>query len=267
MLSNWPKKGREVAVSMPFDQSSSQTCSQGPSILGIIPARGGSKGLPKKNILPLAGIPLIVYTVRAAQRCKLLTDCLVSTDDPAVVAISRKAGAKTPFLRPAELAKDDVSIWPVVRHAVHYWETNEHRTTDIVVLLQPTSPLRTEKDIASCIVRFQELNADICCTAVVPHDNPYFNMVEITSESAPFAVPCTPFMKKNQRRQTAPPVFSLNGAVYVVRRSVLESLENQFALERFAVSEMATCRSVDIDTAEDLELAKFWLSRQKKRHA
>lgn len=230
-------------------------------ILGVIPARGGSKGLPGKNIRPLGGLPLIVHTIRAAQGSRRLDDCLVSTDDPQIAEVAREAGARVPFLRPADLATDRIAVWPAVRHAVAQWEANGGARVDVAVLLQPTSPLRASEDIDACLARLADDGADLCVSVVRPHDSPYFNMVEITTETAPFARACSPLMRDAVRRQDAPAVYALNGAVYAVRRAVLEALENQFRIERLAVSEMPRQRSVDIDSLEDLELAAFMLSR------
>lgn len=232
----------------------------GSGILGVIPARGGSKGVPGKNLQPLSGIPLIVHTIRAAQQSVLLSDFFVTTDDPGIADVARAAGARVPFLRPAELSTDEISVWPAVRHAVEHWERQEAQILEAVVLLQPTSPLRTGDDIDACVTRFRELAADICATVVAPHDSPYFNMVEVSLESAPFVRPCSPLMLDCSRRQQAPPVYALNGAVYVVRREVLATIENQFRVLRFAVYEMPRCRSVDIDGPEDFALAEWWLS-------
>lgn len=229
-------------------------------ILGVIGARGGSKGFPGKNLRLLRGVPLIVHTIRAAQESRLLSDFIVSTDDPKIAEVARSYGADVPFLRPAELATDEASPWHVVRHAVREWEDRTHWQISAVVLLQPTSPLRNGGDIDLCIQRFREMDADICATAAVSHDSPYFNMVEIAPDSGPFARPCSFFMRDHLCRQDAPAVYALNGAVFVVKRSVLMTLENHFRVERFAVVEMPRRRSLDIDSAEDLELAEWLLS-------
>ena len=230
-------------------------------VLGVIPARGGSKGLPGKNLRLLGGLPLIVHTIHAARASRLLGDFLVSTDDPKIAEVAQAAGANVPFFRPPELATDEISVWPSVRHAVEHWEQIDGHPIRAVTLLQPTSPLRTGDDIDGCINRFNDLDADICATAVATHDSPYFKMVEVAPGSPDFIRPCSPQMLKSSRRQDAPRVYILNGAVYVVRRSVLSSLENQFQVDRFAIFEMPRRRSVDIDTADDVELAEWILGR------
>ena len=228
-------------------------------ILGVIPARGGSKGVLRKNLRLLQGIPLVTHAIRRALAATSLCDVVVSTDDPVIAEVARQEKAAVPFLRPGELATDTISVWPAVRHAVGYWEAGRGARLEAVAVLQPTSPLRTAGDIDACIVRFREVEADICATAVLSHDSPYFNMLE--SDVGPFARPCSAIMQDHVRRQDAPRVYVLNGAVYVVRRTVLDMLENQFAFERFALSEMPRARSVDIDSEEDLELAEWLLSR------
>lgn len=234
-------------------------------ILGVIPARGGSKSFPGKNVQLLGGIPLIVHTIRAAQGSGVLDDFLVSTDDTHIREVAHSAGARVPFLRPLELASDEISVWPTVRHAVEHWEAAAGRELEAVVVLQPTSPLRTSEDIDECIRHFRELAAEVCTTVVAAHDSPYFNMVEVTAESAPFARPCSVVMLNHLRRQDAPPVYALNGAVFVASRSVVWDLENQFRVRRFAISVMPRSRSVDIDSPEDLALAEWLLSRNRRK--
>lgn len=229
-------------------------------VLGVIPARGGSKGFPGKNLALLGGRPLVVHSIVAAKRSQLLDEFVVSTDDSMIADVARAAGASVPWLRPAELAADDTPIWPVILHAAEQWERTTRRGADAVVLLQATSPLRAPEDIDGCIARFWERDADICATVVVSHDSPYFNMVETVPDSPDLVRPCTPAMLAHSRRQAVPRVYALNGAVYVVRRSLLPGLQNQFHVKRYVVYEMPRLRSVDVDGAEDLALAELLLS-------
>jgi len=231
--------------------------------LGVIAARGGSKSLPGKNLRLLDGKPLIEHAIQAARQSRLLDDFLASTDDQAIADAARTAGAKVPFMRPLTLANDEISIWPAVRHATEQWEQASGRAADAVVLLQPTSPLRIGEDIDGCLRRFWELEADICVSVTSAHDSPYFNLVEPVEGSVFFRA-CSPAMLDRERRQQSPPIYALNGAVYVIRRSALQVLENQFRIERFAVYEMPRWRSVDIDTTEDLELAEWLISRTRQ---
>ncbi len=232
--------------------------------LGVIAARGRSKGFPGKNLRLLAGRPLIVHTILAARQSSLLNDCLVSTDDPAIADTARATGANVPFLRPPELATDEIPIWPAVLHATEQWERITGQVADGVVLLQPTSPLRTAEDIDGCIARFWELEADICCSVVASPDSPYFNMVEPVPGDPNLVRPCTSFMLDHSQRQEAPPVYAVNGGVYVIRRSVLQGLLNQFWVQRYVTYEMPRSRSVDIDGPEDLEFAEWLWSRTRQ---
>lgn len=234
-------------------------------MLGVIPARGGSQGIPGKNLRLLGGQPLIVHTIEAARESRLLGDFLVSTDDPAIADVARQAGASVPFMRPPELATAEVSAWRAASHAADEWERLTGKTVENLVLLQPTSPLRRREDIDGCIARFHDTGADICSTVTASHHSPYFNMVEPCPESPQFVRPCSALMLDHAARQTAPPVYALNGAVYVARRAVLPGLRNQFEVARYAVYVMSRLRSVDIDDLEDFTLAELILAHEHSR--
>lgn len=227
----------------------------------MIAARGGSKGFPGKNLHPLAGRPLIMYSISAARASRRLDDYLVSTDDPEIARVAREAGAPVPFLRPRALAGDDIPIWPAVSHAVDHWERAHGSTIDAAVLLQATSPLRVDEDIDGCIRRFEETAADLCASVVRAHDSPYFNLIEPVGRESWLMRPCSAAMRETVGRQTAPPVYALNGAVYVVRRTLLPELRNQFAVERYSAYEMPRHRSVDVDGPDDIALAEWLLTR------
>lgn len=224
--------------------------------LGIIVARGGSKGLPGKNLRTLQGKPLIVHTIQAAQDSTLLSDFLVSTDDSTIAEVSRSSGASVPFLRPPHLATDESSPWPAAHHAVEEWERNTKQTVAAVVLLPATSPLRAGVDIDQCILRFQELDTKVCATAFLSHHSPYFDMVELDKDKPPFVKILSTKMSVQGRRQDKPDVYVVNGAVFVLRRSLLPGLENHFSLDQFAITEMPGSRSIEIDSEDDLLLAE-----------
>ena len=231
------------------------------TVLGVIPARGGSKGLPGKNLRFLSGKPLIDHTIRAAQQCSLLTDFLVSTDDPVIAEVARKAGSPVPFLRPAELSQDDSPTWPVVRHAVAHWEMSHHRQIDCVVLLQPTSPLRESEDIVACLAALDNAEADVCVSVVREKDSPCRHMVKFHRGSSRFIQWCFPSIARLHRRQDCPDFYRENGAVYAVRRQALISMDSLADLRRVTLVEMPRARSLDIDDEDDLALAEFWMSR------
>ena len=143
--------------------------------LSIIPARGGSKGIPNKNIVNIAGKPLIQYTIEAALNSKSLHSLIISTDDKKIAEVGKNCGVEIPFMRPAKLARDDTPAIDVVLHALDWLKENDSYEPDAVVLLQPTSPLRTEKHIDEAIQLFVEENADTVVSIVeVPHNfSPY----------------------------------------------------------------------------------------------
>ncbi len=226
-------------------------------ILAVICARGGSKGVPKKNIRLLGGKPMIVHTIEVARRCKSVDRVVVSTDDAEIAGIARASGAEVPFMRPAELATDAAPKLPVLRHAVSYLEAELGYSPDIVVDLDPTSPLRTEKDVESCI-RMVEEGADNVFSVTEAHRNPYFNMVEIIDgrvrlvKEPPEAL---------FRRQDAPQVYDMNASIYVWKRDALMSSDSVF-LEKTKVYIMPEW-TVDTDNEIDFQFVEFILSKRK----
>lgn len=234
---------------------------QRPVNLGVVVARGGSKRFPGKNLSLLCERPLIAYSIEAARGSRLLDDFLVSTDDRDIAQAARDAGAPVPFLRPPELATDEIPIWPVALHATRQWEALSGRPVGATVLLQATSPLRTVEDIDGCIRRFWDQAADVCASVTIPHDSPYFNLVEPRADDPELVKPCTEEMLDPVHHRTRHPVYALNGAVFVYRPSVLEGLTSQFRVGRYVVYPMPRCRSVDIDEVEDLDLAEWYLRR------
>lgn len=222
------------------------------SVLAIIPARGGSKGLPGKNLRPLAGLPLIAWSIAAARECPAIDDVIVSTDDPAIAEAARTAGARVPFLRPAELANDTARSIDVVHHALRALPA----LPDLVVLLQPTSPLRRADDITAALELYTESGADTC-VSVTPstkspawmyHLDPQGQMRPLLGEG-PTA----------SRRQDLPPVYVLNGAIYVARPSWLLAHDG-FIAPNGVATVMPAERSVDIDTLLDFRLAELLLA-------
>jgi CMP-N,N'-diacetyllegionaminic acid synthase len=229
------------------------------TILGIIPARSGSKGVPDKNIRELDNRPLIDYTISAALDSDRLTDFIVSTDSEKYARISEASGASVPFIRPDELATDEAASIDVVQHAVREYERQNEILVDVTVLLQPTTPLRTGTDIDEALSAF--LNSDnssliSCYEALDAHPNHMFEAVSET-ELAPIRAPDeTP-----HRRQLFDPVYILNGAIYITNRSLLFDDEN-FYDDSPLKYEMPRERSVNIDEPFDLELVEFLLSRE-----
>jgi CMP-N,N'-diacetyllegionaminic acid synthase len=228
-------------------------------IVGAICARGGSKGVKRKNIRLLKGKPLIYYTIECAHLCSKLDRVVISTDDDEIAQVAREYGAEIPFMRPAHLAQDNSSKWDVFQHLVETLESIDHRRVDILVDLDTGVPLRQPEDISLCINTMIESDVDVVVTAYVPDRNPYFNMVEVDTEgyariSKPLNTPIT-------RRQDAPKVYGLSPAVYAIRRDAL------WKYEHWAHSKMKICllphqRAVDIDTELDFRFVEFLMATQ-----
>jgi len=218
------------------------------SVLALIPARGGSKGLPGKNLRPLAGRPLIAWSIAAARACPAIDDVIVSTDDPAIAAAARAEGARVPFPRPAELATDGARSIDVVHHALRALPA----LPDLVVLLQPTSPLRRAEDITAALTRCVESGADTCVSVTPSAKSPAW-MYQLDAEGRMRPLLDTPAAS---RRQDLPPVYVLNGAVYVARTPWLLAHDGFIAPDGVA-SVMPPERSIDIDTLLDFRLAEL----------
>jgi len=224
-------------------------------VLGVICARGGSKALPKKNIAPLCGKPLIAWTIDAAGRSRAITRTIVSTDDDEIAKVARRFGGQVPFRRPKELAGGAVSGPAVALHAVHWLDQHEGYRPDLVVYLQPTSPLRAPEDIDAAVALVAEREADAVVGVSPVRHHPYWmKTIDDSGWTSDFVEQREP----TAVRQGLPPVYSLNGAIYVVRREVLLATGGWFP-PRTAAYIMPRERSVDVDTAWDLALARVFL--------
>jgi len=227
-------------------------------VLAVICARGGSKGVPRKNLRLLAGQPLIVHTIEVVRKCPSIDQVVVSTDDPDIAEIARKNGAEVPFMRPKELALNSSAKLPVIKHAVNYMESKESYRPDIVVDLDPTSPLRTEADIEACIKMIRDEGAGNVFSVTKARRNPYFNMVEIVDGKVRL-VKTLP--RPVVRRQDAPQVFDMNASIYAWKREVLMNNDSIF-LERTRIYEMPGW-ALDIDSETDFEFVEFILKKRK----
>ncbi|MCI0627124.1 MAG: acylneuraminate cytidylyltransferase family protein [Acidobacteria bacterium] len=225
-------------------------------VLGVIPARGGSKGVLRKNVRLLAGKPLLQYTAEAALRCKHLSRVVLTTDDPEIAEVGRRCGLEVPFLRPAELARDDAPTLPVLQHAVRQLEQEGDRF-EMICLLQPTNPLRGPDMIAACLDLLESSGADSVVTVlpVPPEYNPhwvYFRNPE------GFLHPSTGELVPIPRRQLLPPAFHREGSVYAMRRDIL-MVRNSLFGDHIVGFEMQSSHSVNIDTEADFERAEAML--------
>lgn len=222
-------------------------------VLGIIPARGGSKGVHRKNVRPLCGKPLLAYTAEAAQAAKKLTKTILSTEDEEIADVGRSLGIDVPFMRPVELAEDATATFPVILHAVAKLESlGEYY--DAVCLLQPTNPLRRAEDIDNCIELLETTGADSVISILpVPQTfNPKWVYWRLPNGEMKLS---SGDREPVKRRQELPPAFHREGSVYVTRRSVLTEYENLYG--RYVRGyEMDEARSINIDTQTDWNMAE-----------
>jgi CMP-N,N'-diacetyllegionaminic acid synthase len=228
-------------------------------VLGLIPARGGSKGVPRKNIRLLCGRPLLQYTAEAAFAASWLSRIILSTDDEEIAETGRRCGLEVPFLRPAELSSDETPMLPVAQHALRMLESGGDHF-DALCLLQPTTPLRQPEDIDACIELLARSGADAVFTVLPvpvkynPHwvyfkdEDGYLRLS--TGEAAPIP-----------RRQDLPAAMHREGSIYVTRRDVLME-ENSLYGSRLIGYSIDPARSVNIDTIDDWELAAALLSNE-----
>lgn len=222
-------------------------------VLGLIPARGGSKGVPRKNIKLLAGKPLLAYTAEAALAAKRLARVVLSTDDAEIAEVGKESGIEVPFFRPAELAEDSTPTLPVVQHALSFLERQGDRF-DAVCLLQPTNPLRRAGDIDACIELMERYAAD-CVVSVLPvpaEYNPHWVYFRTNDGSLRLSTgEATPI----PRRQELPPAFHREGSIYITRRDVVMTQNSLFGA-RVVGYEMDPSLSVNIDTPDDWAMAE-----------
>ncbi len=233
------------------------------TILALVTARGGSKGLPGKNILPLAGRPLIGWTIEAARDSGRLDRIILSTDDPAIVEVARSHGAEAPFLRPTELARDDSPHIDAVLHALQWLDRHDGYRPDFVLLLQPTSPLRTSRDIGAAIAMAESGAADSVVGVTQTHDHPYLAR-RMSSDGLLF--PFVPCDIDYPRRQDLSPAYAVNGAIYLNRRERLLATRS-FESGRAVGYEMPAERSLQIDTAWDFHLCDLVLRHRLAQSA
>ena len=225
--------------------------------LALVPARGGSKTIPKKNIAPVGGQPLIGWTLATALSAPGLDRVVVSTDDPEIADVARAWGAEAPFLRPAAISQDDTPGMAPVLHAIQWLDEHEDYRPDYLMLLQPTSPLRTVADITAALHLAQKRDADAVLSVVQPKHHPYW----MKGVDAAGRLQDLGFYPPVNRRQDLPPVLAINGAIYLARCTVLLERETWYTEKTYAYV-MPPERSLDIDTPWDLYLADLALKER-----
>lgn len=223
-----------------------------PKILAIIPARGGSKGVPRKNIRDLAGKPLIAWTIEEAKKSCYIDRLILSSEDDGIIEVAKQYGCEVPFKRPLELAQDDTPGIEPVLHAIE-----QCPGYDYVVLLQPTSPLRTVEDIDGCIEKLLNSDADFCVSVTEPEKSPYW-MYTLEEERM---VPLLPQEELVARRQDLPKVYALNGAVYAGEISKLFKSKS-FINNNTCSYVMLQKHSIDIDSLYDFKICESILNER-----
>ena len=229
------------------------------NIVACIFARGGSKGLPGKNIKLFAGKPLIAWAIEQAFSLAIVSRVIVSTDCPDIAAVAKEFGAEVPFLRPNYLALDKSPEWLSWQHLIRYLE-GETGIPDAILSLPTTSPLRTKEDIEGCLELFAAERPDVVITVTDAHRNPYFNMVQ--REGGLCIKPVLTFEAGISRRQDAPEVYDMTTVAYVFNPKFVLSHSSLFE-GRVMASHIPVHRAIDIDTALDFEWAQFLLEKIK----
>ena len=232
-------------------------------MVAFVFARGGSKGVPRKNLRELRGRPLVTWAIDAARSSRSVDRVVVSTDDSEIAEVARRAGADVPFLRPAALAGDAAPEWLAWQHALRELEARaSQRSIDVFLSVSPTAPLRSPGDLDACVELLlagarQDPPTDVVITVTPARRNPYFNMVELDASGVASLV-CTP-RSAVSRRQEAPVVYDMTTVAYAVRPAHVRSASGVFAgsVRALVVPEE---RAIDIDTEADLRLAEMLLA-------
>ena len=228
-------------------------------ILAVIPARGGSKGIPNKNLYPLLGKPLIAYTIIESLKSKYITDLIVTTDSTAIKEVAEKYKIEVPFVRPENLSGDNALAIPTIQHATLEYEKIKDIEYDYIIMLQPTAPLRMAFDIDEALGLLITHNSD-SVISIVDVDNYHPMKMKIVEDGLlkDFQKPPT----ENPPRQTLPPVYIVNGAIYATRRDVLIN-QSSFIGEKCLPYIMPRNRSVNIDNIEDFIIAEYFINNKE----
>ena len=226
-------------------------------VLAVIPARGNSKGIPRKNLYPLNGKPLIVYTIEEAIKSKLLTRSIVSTDSEEIAQIAEKYGGEVPFLRPQVLSNDTASSVDVVKHAVEEMEKKEGVRYDYITLLQPTTPLRISDDIDRAI---QKLMLTKCDTVISMVDVGAFHPERMYRIKNDRLVSIMGEGIAMRRRQELPPIYIRSGDIYACKRNIIFNRNTMLGNDCRPLV-IPSNRAINIDTLEDLLFAEYLLKQ------
>lgn len=230
--------------------------------IAFIFARGGSKGLPGKNIRSLGGKPLIAWSIEHALAVTRIERVIISTDSEEIAAVARNYGAEVPFIRPPELAQDDSPEWLAWRHALNYLLATTGILPEVMVSVPTTAPLRLAIDIENCLDEYEKGEADVVITVTDAHRSPYFNMVKTNADGTVDLI--NPSQSGFSRRQDAPEVYDVTTLVYVASPTFVLSHKSIFA-GRVRAVHVPLERAIDIDTQLDFEMAEFLMNRSAKK--
>lgn len=242
-------------------------------VLAVIPARGGSKGLPGKNLRLFAGLPLIAHTIRFARMVPQIARAIVSTDSEEIAAVAREQGGDVPFLRPAELAQDESPMWPVLQHALQEMERRDGRRYESLLLLDPTSPGRLPEDVTRAL---QTLESDQNAVGVVAVSEPHFNPRWVCVEDHNGYMVKAFESRSYTRRQDVPKVYRINALLYLWRRQhIVESSDPRWDQAPHRMLIVPEERAVHIDELHDFQLGELlvrqglvrfpWLSKGSEK--
>jgi len=232
------------------------------SVVAFIFARGGSKGLPGKNIRLLNGKPLIGWSIEHALNVKRIDRVIVSTDSVEIAKVAKQYGAEVPFIRPAELATDDSPEWLAWRHALNYLMETKGSLPDVMVSVPSTAPLRQLVDIENCLDEYEKGCADVVIAVTEAHRSPYFNMVKSNQDGSVGLV--NPSESTIARRQDAPVVYDMTTVCYVLNPKFVMSHDSIFSGVVKAV-EVPTESAIDIDTLLDFQIAEFLFNKREQK--
>ena len=230
--------------------------------IAFIFARGGSKGLPGKNIRHLGGKPLIAWSIELALAVNRIERVIVSTDSEEIAAVAREYGAEVPFIRPAEMARDNSPEWLAWRHALNYFRESTGALPEVMVSVPATAPLRHALDIENCLDEYEKGDAEMVITVTEAHRSPYFNMVKANLDGTVGLV--NPPQSAIARRQDAPVVYDMATVCYVANPEFIMTHNAMFE-GRVKAVQVPVERAIDIDTLLDFQIAECLLNIREQK--
>lgn len=233
------------------------------NIWAFIFARGGSKGIIRKNLQELDGLPLIAHSIKKAKQCSTIQRVILSTDCVEIAEVGKEHGAEVPFIRPEKLASDTASELDAWRHAITETKIRFGEEVGVFVSLPPTSPFRSERDIGNAIELYQSTDSDLVVSVTDATRNPFFNMVSIDESGLVSIASTNPAGQNIIRRQDAPQIFDLTTVVYVASPSYVLGCGGLLDGKIRAIK-VPAIRALDIDTPLDLEFARFVAAKMAK---